>query len=48
VAGFVTAELGHIPRPGDGVVIGGHRLTTLHVRGGRVLSLMVRRAGGTE
>jgi putative hemolysin len=47
VAGFVTAELGHIPRPGDSVVIGGHRLTTLHVRGGRVLSLMVRRAGGT-
>ncbi len=45
VAGFVTARLGHIPRPGDSVVVGDRRLTTLHVRGGRVLSLMVRSTG---
>ncbi len=45
VAGFLAARLGRIPRPGDSVVVGGHRLTTLHVRGGRVLSLMVRLTG---
>jgi len=45
VAGFAAAELGRIPEPGDGVVVNGHRLTILTVRGGRVLSVMVRETG---
>ncbi len=45
VAGFAASELGHIPEPGDRVVVMGHRLTILTVRGGRVLSMMVRKTG---
>lgn len=45
VAGFVANELGHIPQPGNAVVVNGRRISILTVRGGRVLSMMVRKTG---
>ena len=45
VAGFVANNLGRIPEQGDTVVVGGRRITILTVRGGRVLSMMVRATG---
>jgi putative hemolysin len=45
VAGFVAQVLGRIPEPDDTVEVHGHQITILTVRGGRVLSMMVRGTG---
>ena len=43
IASWMTAELGHAPKPGDGVDIGGARLVVRRIRRGRVFEAMLTR-----
>lgn len=46
VGGFVTAELGHIPRVGEALEIGGLRFEVQELRGRRIVQLDISSTGG--
>ncbi|MGK5114198.1 MULTISPECIES: hemolysin family protein [unclassified Geodermatophilus] len=48
VAGFVLAELGRLPEPGDSVTAGGRTLTVLELDGRRIARLLVSGAPDPE
>ena len=45
LAGFVLSRLGHLPRPGEGVDFGRHRLTVLEMQGRRISKVRVEDRG---
>lgn len=46
IAGLVLKELGRVPRPGDAVVIGAHRLIVLGIKGKSIVRLQLRVESG--
>jgi CBS domain containing-hemolysin-like protein len=43
LGGFVTAKVGHIPRPGDKIAVAGYDLTVTEIRGRRVTKVLATR-----
>jgi CBS domain containing-hemolysin-like protein len=43
LGGFMTAQVGRIPRPGDRVTVDGHVLTVVEIRGRRVTKVLASR-----
>ncbi len=48
VAGYVVAQLGHVPALGEGAAFDGHQLTVTELDGRRIARVRVEAAGGGE